>query len=108
MRWLGGIIDSLSGHEFEQALGDSEGQGSLLVQSLGRVQLFAMPGFSVLHRLPEFAQTHGVLQSLELQRVSHDWATEQQLHRGIHERGSVAILLHIQMHVRSFKNQYCI
>ena len=28
MRWLDGIIDSM-GHEFEQALGDGEGQGSL-------------------------------------------------------------------------------
>ena len=29
MRRLDGIIDSINGHEFEQALGDSEGQGSL-------------------------------------------------------------------------------
>ena len=29
MIWLDGIIDSVSGHEFEQTLGDSEGQGSL-------------------------------------------------------------------------------
>ena len=28
MRWLDGIMDS-NGHEFEQALGDTEGQGSL-------------------------------------------------------------------------------
>ena len=28
MRWLDGVTD-LSGHEFEQALGDGEGQGSL-------------------------------------------------------------------------------
>ena len=28
MRWLDGIIDSM-GHEFEQAQGDGEGQGSL-------------------------------------------------------------------------------
>ena len=28
MRWLDGIMDS-SGHEFEQTLGDTEGQGSL-------------------------------------------------------------------------------
>ena len=38
----------LNGHEFEQILGDSEGQGSLCV-----------------------------LQSMGLQRVGHDWATEQ-------------------------------
>ena len=38
----------LSGHEFEQTLGDSEGQGSL------------------------------VCCSLESQRIRHDWATEQQ------------------------------
>ena len=30
MRWLDGIIDSINGHEYEQALGDSEGQGSLV------------------------------------------------------------------------------
>ena len=37
MRWLDGIIDN--GHEFEQALGDSEGQGSLraAVHGLQRV-----------------------------------------------------------------------
>ena len=29
MRWLDGITDGLDGHEFEQTLGDSEGQGSL-------------------------------------------------------------------------------
>ena len=29
MRWLGGIADSI-GHEFEQTLGDGEGQGSLV------------------------------------------------------------------------------
>ena len=29
MRWLDGITD-LNGHEFEQTLGDSEGQGSLV------------------------------------------------------------------------------
>ena len=29
MRWLDGIIDWLNGREFEQTLGDSEGQGSL-------------------------------------------------------------------------------
>ena len=40
----------LNGHEFEQTLGDSEGQGSL-----------------------------GMLQSMGSQRVRHDWATEQQL-----------------------------
>ena len=28
MRWLDGITD-LNGHEFEETLGDSEGQGSL-------------------------------------------------------------------------------
>ena len=28
MRWLGSITNSIS-HEFEQTLGDSEGQGSL-------------------------------------------------------------------------------
>ena len=38
----------LNGHEFELAPGDSEGQGSL------------------------------ALQSMELQEVRHDWATEQQ------------------------------
>ena len=30
MIWLDGIIDSISGREFEQTLGDSEGQGSLV------------------------------------------------------------------------------
>ena len=29
MRWLDGITNSINGHEFEQTLGDSEGQGSL-------------------------------------------------------------------------------
>ena len=28
-RWLDGITDSINGHEFEQAPGDGEGQGSL-------------------------------------------------------------------------------
>ena len=32
MRWLDGITDS-TGHEFEQTLGDSEGQGSLVCYS---------------------------------------------------------------------------
>ena len=41
----------LNGHEFEQALGDSEGQG--------------------LH------YATGVLQSMGLQKVGHDWAAEQ-------------------------------
>ena len=30
MRWLDGITDSMEKHEFEQTLGDSEGQGSLV------------------------------------------------------------------------------
>ena len=30
MRWLDGIIDSLNGYEFEQTVGDSEGQGNLV------------------------------------------------------------------------------
>ena len=46
MRWLDGIT-RLNGHEFEQALGVGEGQGSL-----------------------------GVLQSMGLQRVRHDLVTE--------------------------------
>ena len=29
MRWLNGMHHQLNGHECEQALGDSEGQGSL-------------------------------------------------------------------------------
>ena len=29
MRWLDGITDSREGHEFEQAPGDGEGEGSL-------------------------------------------------------------------------------
>ena len=29
MRWLDGITDSINGHEFEQALGAGDGQGSL-------------------------------------------------------------------------------
>ena len=29
MRWLDGITNSINGHEFEQTLGDNEGQGSL-------------------------------------------------------------------------------
>ena len=45
----------LNGHEFEQAPGDSEGQGSLSsVQLLSRVRLFATPwtvGFPVHHQL---------------------------------------------------------
>ena len=40
MRWLDGITDSINGHEFEQTLGDSEGQGSLECCSLrGHKQL---------------------------------------------------------------------
>ena len=35
MRWLDGLTDSINGHEFEQTLGDSEGQGSLVLQSMG-------------------------------------------------------------------------
>ena len=36
MRWLDGWHNCLSGHEFEQTLGDSEGQGSLVCcSSLG-------------------------------------------------------------------------
>ena len=34
MRWLDGITDSGHGHEFEQTLGDSEEQGSLVCCSL--------------------------------------------------------------------------
>ena len=34
MNWMIGIINSMDGHEFEQALGDSEGQGSLACFSL--------------------------------------------------------------------------
>jgi len=30
MRWLDGIIDSLTGYEFEQTVGDCEGQGNLV------------------------------------------------------------------------------
>ena len=30
MRWLDGITDSIDGHEFEQAPGVSDGQGSLM------------------------------------------------------------------------------
>ena len=33
MRWLDSITDSINGHEFEQTLGDSEGQGSLVCRS---------------------------------------------------------------------------
>ena len=33
MRWLDGITDSREGHEFEQALGDGEGEGSLACYS---------------------------------------------------------------------------
>ena len=43
-----GWYDRLNGHEFEQALGDGEGQGK-----------------------------PGVLQSMGSQRVRHDWTTEQ-------------------------------
>ena len=35
MRWLGSITDSINGHEFEQALRDGEGQGSLTCSSPG-------------------------------------------------------------------------
>ena len=35
MRWLDSTTDSINGHEFEQTLGDSEGQGSLVLQSMG-------------------------------------------------------------------------
>ena len=34
MNWMIAVIDSMDGHEFEQALGDSEGQGSLACFSL--------------------------------------------------------------------------
>ena len=30
MRWLDGITDSMDGHEFEQVLGDGDGQRSLV------------------------------------------------------------------------------
>ena len=33
MRWLDGITDSVNMSEFEQTLGDSEGQGSLVFYS---------------------------------------------------------------------------
>ena len=33
MRWLGGIIDSINGHKFEQAPGVGDGQGSLVYYS---------------------------------------------------------------------------
>ena len=33
MRWLDGIINSMDMNEFEQTLGDSEGQGSLVCNS---------------------------------------------------------------------------
>lgn len=56
-----------------------------VVQSLGRVQLFAMPGFSVLHSVSRSLLRLMVCCS-PCCRESHDWATEQQLHRGIHER----------------------
>ena len=35
IRWLDGIMYSLNGREFEQALGDGEGQGSLACCSPG-------------------------------------------------------------------------
>ena len=35
MRWLDSTTDLINGHEFEQTLGDSEGQGSLVLQSMG-------------------------------------------------------------------------
>ena len=34
IRWLDGIAYSMGGHEFEQSLGDCEGQGSLVCCSL--------------------------------------------------------------------------
>ena len=34
MNWMIAVIDSMDGHEFEQALGNSEGQGSLACFSL--------------------------------------------------------------------------
>ena len=68
-----GLHHRLNGHEFEQAPGGGEGQGSLVccsqwgckgdlvVQSRPTVcdpMDFSTPGFPVLHHLPELAQTH--------------------------------------------------
>ena len=53
----------LNGHEFEQTPGDGEGQGSLVLQSMG------------------------------LERVRHDWVTEPQLNKGKVYRGALASLL---------------
>ena len=50
MRWFDSITDPLNGREFEQTPGDSAGQEP------------------------------GMLQSMRLQRVRHDLATEQQLY----------------------------
>ena len=54
----------LNGHEFEQTLGDSAGQESLVASCESKLCLTLrdpmdcnMPGFSVLHHLPELAQT---------------------------------------------------
>ena len=33
MKWLDGITNGLKGHEFQQSLGDDEGQGSLVCRS---------------------------------------------------------------------------
>ena len=46
---MGGWHHRLDGHEFEQTLGDSKGQGSLVCCS---------PGLPVHHQLREFTQTH--------------------------------------------------
>ena len=53
----------LNSHEFEQTLGDREGQGK-----------------------------PGVLQSVGLQRVGHDWVTEQQLKRAAQSRQPAALV----------------
>ena len=46
-----GWYHRLNWREFEQALGDDEGQGIL-----GMLQ--SMPGLPVHHQFPEFARTH--------------------------------------------------
>ena len=71
-RQMVGWHHQLDGHEFEQALGDGEGQGGLACYSLRSYKESdmtepqlnnnkmgcSMPGFLELHYLLEFAETH--------------------------------------------------
>ena len=64
----------LNGHEFEQILGDSEGQGSLACYSpfaCCKVLDMALHSSTLAWKIP-WTEEPGVLKSMGSQRVGHD------------------------------------